>query len=105
MTQVKFKIKRGDFVEVITGKNKGSRGKVLKVFLADAKVLVEGVNEVTRNVKPSATNPDGPYKKTLPIHISNVSLVDPSTDSAAKVGYRQNGDTKERFFKKSGNPV
>jgi large subunit ribosomal protein L24 len=105
MTQVKYKIKRGDFVEVITGKDKGKRGKVLKVFLVDAKALVEGVNQVTRNVKPSSANPDGPYTKMLPIHISNIAVVDSSTDSVGKVGYRQNGDVKERFFKKSGNPV
>jgi large subunit ribosomal protein L24 len=105
MTQVRYKVKRGDFVEVLVGKDKGKRGKVLKVFLDEAKALVEGVNQVVRKVKPSAANPDGPYSKTLPIHISNVALVDPSTDRPSKVGYRKNGDVKERFFKKSGNPV
>ncbi len=105
MTQLRYKVKRGDFVEVTTGKNKGKRGKVLKVFLEDQKALVEGVNVVMRNAKPSATNPNGPFEKTLPIHISNIAVVDPSSDKPAKVGYRFNGDVKERVFKKSGNLV
>ena len=103
MTQPKFKIKRGDTVEVITGKNKGQRGTVKKVFLDDAKVVVENVNVVVRNVKPDYRHPQGSFKKELPIHISNVSLIDPSTDKPAKVGYKlDEAGKKVRYFKKSG---
>ncbi len=103
MTQPKFKIKRGDTVEVTTGKNKGQRGTVKKVFLDDAKVVVENVNVVVRNVKPDYRHPQGSFKKELPIHISNVSLIDPSTDKPARVGYKlDEAGKKVRYFKKSG---
>ena len=103
MTQPKFKIKRGDTVEVTTGKNKGQRGTVKKVFLDEAKVVVENVNVVVRNVKPDYRHPQGSFKKELPIHISNVSLIDPSTDKPAKVGYKlDEAGKKVRYFKKSG---
>ncbi|MDR1289225.1 MAG: 50S ribosomal protein L24 [Holosporales bacterium] len=103
MTQPKFKIKKGDQVQVITGSHRGKRGIVKKVFLDKAAVLVENVNVVVRNVKPDYKHPQGPYSKEMPIHISNVSLIDPSIDVAAKVGYRLNEDGKKvRYFKKSG---
>ena len=103
MTQPNFKIKRGDTVQVIAGKNKGQRGVVKKVLLDDAKVVVENVNVVVRNVKPDYRHPEGSYRKEMPIHISNVSLIDPSTDKPAKVGYKFDETGKKiRFFKKSG---
>jgi large subunit ribosomal protein L24 len=103
MTQPKFKIKKGDQVQVITGSHRGKRGIVKKVFLDKAAVLVENVNVIVRNVKPDYKHPQGPYKKEMPIHISNVSLIDPATGGAAKVGYRLSDDgRKVRYFKKSG---
>ncbi len=106
MTQPKFKIKKGDMVEVMTGKDKGRRGQVQRVLLADAQVVVEGVHQVTRFLKPSQTNPEGRVNKTLPVNISNVALVDPSTNQVGKVGYRVNKEgNKERFFKKSGTAL
>ena len=103
MTQPKFRIRRGDTVQVTTGKNKGQRGTVKKVLLSDAKVVVEGVNVVVRNVRPDYKHPEGSYSKEMPIHISNVSLIDPTTDKPAKVGCRLNEEGKKvRFFKKSG---
>ncbi|MDR2074812.1 MAG: 50S ribosomal protein L24 [Holosporales bacterium] len=103
MTQKKFKIKKGDVVEVITGSHKGKRGAVQKVFLAEGKVLVENVNVVVRNVKPDYRHPQGAFKKEMPIAISNVSLIDPSTDKPSKVGYKLNENgQKIRYFKKSG---
>ena len=103
MTQPKFKIKRGDTVQVTTGRNKGQRGTVKKVLLDEAKVVVEGVNVVVRNRRPDYNHPQGSYTKEMPIHISNVSLVDPTTDKPAKVGYKLNNDGKKvRYFKKSG---
>lgn len=103
MTQPKFKVKKGDTVQVVAGKNKGKKGTVKKVFLDKAEVLVENVNVVVRNVKPNYMYPQGSFKKEMPISISNVSLIDPSTGKPAKVGYKldENGK-KVRFFKKSG---
>ncbi len=102
MTQPKFKVKRGDVVQVIAGKNKGQRGSIKKVFLDTGKVIVENVNVVTRNVKPDYRHPEGSFKKELPIDISNVSLIDPSTDKPARVGYKVEDGKKVRYFKKSG---
>jgi large subunit ribosomal protein L24 len=103
MAQPKFKIKRGDTVQVMVGRDKGRRGAVTRVLLAKAKVIVENVNVVVRNAKPDYRNPEGSYRKEMPIDISNVSLVDPSTDLPAKVGYRIEEGRKVRYFKKSGN--
>lgn len=106
MTQKRFKIKKGDTVQVVTGARKGMRGVVEKVLLDDAKVVVKDVNVVKRNVKISEMHPEGYVTKTLPMPISNVSLIDPATDKPAKVGYRFAADgTKERYFKKSNNVV
>jgi large subunit ribosomal protein L24 len=106
MTQVRFKVKKGDMVQVMTGKNKGRRGIVEKVLLQDSRVVVQGVNVVTRHMRPTPTNPNGSLVKTLPIHISNVAVIDPSIDAPSKVAYKINPDgTKIRIFKKSGQPV
>ncbi|MDR0640703.1 MAG: 50S ribosomal protein L24 [Holosporales bacterium] len=104
MTQPKFKIKKGDLVQVITGKDKGTKGVVKQVFLDKAKVIVENVNVVVRNTKPDFRHPEGAHKKEMPIHISNVSIVDPVTGLISKVGYRINDDgSKVRYCKKSGS--
>ncbi|CAO5683251.1 MAG: 50S ribosomal protein L24 [Holosporales bacterium] len=104
MTQPKFKIKKGDTVKVMTGKYKGQTGEVTKVLLDEAMVIVDGVNVVTRNVKPSQVNPDGPYQVTKPIHISNVALVDVSGNHS-KVGLKMEDGKKVRYFKKTGELV
>ena len=104
MTQPKFKVKRGDTVKVITGKNSGKTGIVKKVILEDQKVIVEGVNVVTRHAKPSQTNPEGPYEVTHPIHISNVAVVD-QDGNTSKIGYKEEDGKKVRFFKKTGKLV
>lgn len=103
MTQPKFRVKKGDNVQVMTGKNKGRRGAIKQVFLDEGKIIVDKINVVVRNVKPDYKHPQGSYTKELPIDISNVSLIDPSTDKPAKVGYKidENGK-KVRYFKKSG---
>lgn len=107
MTQVRFKVKKGDLVEMTTGSNKGRRGVVEKVYLDASKVLVQGINVKMRNTKPSAANPQGgQVEKTHPVHISNVAVVNPQTDKIEKVGVRVNADGKsERFFKKTGNAI
>ena len=102
----KLKIKSGDNVRVIAGDHKGSEGKVLRVFRDKNKAIVEGVNMVSKHVKPSATNPQGGIvKKEAAIHISNISLIDPKTKEVTKVGYKVEGDKKERVSKKSNQAL
>ena len=97
-------IKKGDIVKVITGGYKGKTGKVLKVLTKENRVIVEGVNIVSRHSKPSNANPDGGIiKKEAPIHISNVLMVDPKTTEATRVGYTVVDGKKVRFAKKTGN--
>ena len=98
-------IRVGDTVEVICGDDKGSRGKVLKVFPDKHKILVEGVNRVYKHMKPSRDNPQGGrLSKEMPVDISNVMLVDPASGETTRVGYRYLADgSKERYAKKNGN--
>ncbi|MFT5249225.1 MAG: large subunit ribosomal protein L24 [bacterium] len=98
----KLKIKSGDTVIVTAGDNKGSEGKVMKVIFEKNKAIVEGVNMVSKHEKPSANNPQGGIvKKEAALHISNLSLVDPKTGTATRVGYRMEDGKKVRFTKKS----
>ena len=98
----KLKIKSGDLVRVIAGDHKGTEGKVLKVDREKNKAIVEGANMVSKHTKPSAKNPQGGIvKKEAPIHISNLSLIDPKSKEATKTGVRVEGDKKVRFSKKS----
>jgi len=99
---IKLKIKSGDVVKVIAGDHKGSEGKVLRVDREKNKAIVEGVNMVSKHTKPSAKNPQGGIvKKEAPLHISNLSLIDPKSKEATKVGIKVEGDKKVRFSKKS----
>lgn len=99
---VKLKIKTGDIIRVIAGDHKGSEGKVVKVDREKNKAIVEGVNMVSKHTKPSAKSPQGGIvKKEAPIQISNISLIDPKTKEATRVGVRVEGDKKVRFSKKS----
>jgi len=96
----KFKIKSGDTVKVIAGDHKGSEGKVLQIIKDNDRVLVEGVNLVSKHTKPSAQNPQGGIvKKEASLHISNVMLVEDGV--AVRVGYNVDGDTKTRISKKT----
>ena len=98
----KLKIKSGDVVKVIAGDHKGSEGTVLRVIRDKNKAVVEGVNMVSKHTKPSAKNPQGGIvKKEAPIHVSNLSLIDPKSKSVTKVGFKVEGEKKVRFSKKS----
>ncbi len=98
----KFKIKTGDEVIILAGKDKGQKGKVLKIVKSKDRVLVEGVNVIKKHVKPSAENPQGGIvEKEAPIHISNVALVDPKSGKATRVGYETKDGKKVRVSKKS----
>ena len=99
---IKLKIKSGDIVRVIAGDHKGSEGKIVRVLREKNKAIVEGVNMVSKHTKPSAKNPQGGIvKKEAPMHISNLSLIDPKSKEATKVGIKVEGDKKVRFSKKS----
>ncbi|AQS93716.1 MULTISPECIES: 50S ribosomal protein L24 [Polaribacter] len=96
----KFKLKSGDTVKVIAGDHKGSEGKVLQIIKDKDRVLVEGVNLVSKHTKPNAQNPQGGIvKKEASLHISNVMLVEEGV--AVRVGYQVDGDTKTRISKKT----
>ncbi|MDR1208435.1 MAG: 50S ribosomal protein L24 [Holosporales bacterium] len=106
MTQPKLKIKRGDQVVVVVGRNKGQFGVVSKVLLESQRVFIENVGSVTRHTRPSMQAPNGVLTKPTSFHVSNVALVDPSTNKPARVGTRATEDGKRvRFFKKSGELV
>lgn len=103
---IKLKIKSGDTVRVTTGKDKGKEGKVVKVLREANKVVVEGLNMVTKHVKPNASNPQGGIqKKEAPIHVSNVALVDPATKEITKVGFKIEDGKKVRVSKKTNKAV
>ena len=102
----KLKIKSGDNVTVIAGDHKGSEGKVLSVIIEKNKAIVEGVNMIKKHEKPSANNPQGGIvEKEAPIHISNLSLIDPKSGSATRVGYRMENGNKVRVSKKSNEVI
>ena len=102
---IKLKVKKGDQVIVISGEDKGKVGEVLRAMPKDGKVLVQGVNLAKRHQKPSQTNPGGIVTKEAPINASNVSLVDPKSGKATKVGYKDVDGKKVRFARKSGEVI
>ena len=103
----KLHIKKNDSVVVLAGEDKGKTGKVLKVLVEKNRALVEGVNMVSKSTKPSAKNPQGGIvKQEAPIHISNLSLVDPKSGKATRVGIKVTEDGKKvRIAKKSGEEI
>ena len=99
------KIKQGDDVIVLAGKDKGRTGKVLRVIPSDDRVVVQGIQVVQRHTRPSAGNPQGGIvNKEASIHLSNVALVD-SKGKPTRVGFRMDGDKKVRFAKTTGDAV
>ena len=105
MTLAKLKIKKGDKVVVLTGKDKGKTGEVKQVIREDLKVIVQGVNVQTKHRKPSQAGAGGLDKKEAPIHVSNVALIDPKTSKPTRVGYKTVGDHKVRVARKSGEVI
>ncbi|WP_394760952.1 50S ribosomal protein L24 [Phenylobacterium sp.] len=99
------KIKKGDRVVVLTGKDKGRQGAVSKVFPKESRVLVDGLNMVQRHTRPSQGDPQGGIKsKEAPLHVSNVAVVD-SKGKPTRVGFRLDGDKKVRFAKTTGEVI
>ena len=102
-----MKIKTGDLVVVISGGEKGKKGKVIKTFPSENRVIVEGVNIVKKHIKPNQNNTKGSIvDKPNKIHVSNVALVDPKTNKPTRVGYKVGKDNKKiRVSKKSGTEI
>ena len=101
----KMKIRKDDQVVVISGKDKGTRGRVLRVSRPDSKVLVEGVNMVKRHTKanPQKNVQGGIVEREAEIHVSNVLLIDPDTDKATRIGSKVLEDgSRVRIAKRSG---
>jgi large subunit ribosomal protein L24 len=109
MSQAKLKIKKGDNVKVLSGKDKGKTGKVLRVFASTGKVVVENVNMHSKFDKPKGTRRQVTTQKisfASPMHISKVMLIDSNSGSPSRIGYQilENG-TKQRVAKKSGKAI
>ena len=106
MTQPKLKLKKGDQVIVITGKDKGKKGEITKVIPAEGRVIVAGINMMTKHKKPTQFSQGGLEKVEAPIHISNVALADPKSDKPTRVGMKALKDGKKvRIAKKSGETI
>ncbi|HXG79900.1 MAG TPA: 50S ribosomal protein L24 [Methyloceanibacter sp.] len=102
----KLKIKKGDHVVVITGKDKGKKGEVLKVLPDENRAIVKGVAMVRRHQRQTATQEGGIVAKEAPIHISNIALEDPKDGKPTRVGYKFLKDgRKVRYAKRSGEVI
>jgi large subunit ribosomal protein L24 len=101
-----LRIKRGDTVVVISGKEKGKRGEVERVEPKKERVVVTGVNVRTRHARPSQQNQEGLFTFEAPIHVSNVMIVDPDSGEPTRIGYRfTDSGEKVRVSKKSGKDI
>jgi len=99
----KLKIKKGDNVVVISGRDKGKSGEVLRVYPAEARAIVQGVHIARRHTKPRMGDPGGIVEKELAIHVSNLAHVDPQSGKPTRVGYKFLDDgRKVRFARRSG---
>lgn len=102
----KLKVKKGDEVVVLAGKDKGKTGKILKVIPDERRVIVAGINMMKRHTKPSRTAAGGIVEKEASLDVSNVALADPKTGKATRVGYKILGDGKKvRVARKSGEVI
>lgn len=103
---MKMKMKKGDRVMVITGKDKGKTGEILRMFPEDNRAIVQGVNMIKRHTRQTQTNTGGIIEKEASIHISNLGHVDPKSDKPTRVGYRFLKDGKKvRYAKGSGEVI
>jgi large subunit ribosomal protein L24 len=103
----KMKIRKGDDVIVLVGRDKGKKGSVLKVLTKERRVLVQGVNVVKRHTRPSTAQAGGIVEKELPLHVSNVAIADPRDGKPTRIGYKflEDGKRKVRFAKRSGEVI
>jgi len=102
---MKLKIKKGDSVQVISGSQKGKKGTVTAVIVDSNRAVIEGVNIVKKHMKPTNNNPGGIIEMSAPLHISNLSLLDPKSEVPTRVGYKIDKGNKVRYSKKSGEII
>ena len=101
----KFKLKKGDEVIVLAGKDKGKTGKITKIIPKKMQAIVSEINKVKKNQKPDNNQPGGIIEKEMPLHISNLSFYDNVSKKAVKIGYKLSENKKTRINKSSGKEV
>ena len=101
----KLKLKKGDEVIVLAGKDKGKTGKIIKVMPKQMKAIVSEINRVKKNQKPDNNQPGGIIDKDMPMHISNLSYYDPELKKGVRIGYKLNNNKKVRINKSSGKEI
>ncbi len=103
---VKYKLKKGDKVVVLTGRDKGKRGEILEMRLKEGKAVVQGINLVKKHAKPSQVDPGGIKELERPVHLSNLAIEDPKDGKPTRVGFKvlDNG-AKVRIAKRSGEVI
>lgn len=99
------KLKKGDKVVVLTGRDKGKEGEITKVMPKEGRALVDGVNMVVRHTRQSQSNQGGRIPQAAPIQLSNLALVDPKEGGPTRVGFKEVDGKKVRFAKKSGEVI
>ena len=102
---IKFKLRKGDDVIVLAGKDKGKTGKILKILPKQMKAIVSEINKVKKHQKPDNNQSGGIIDKEMPLHISNLSFYDPASKKAFKIGYKVENDKKIRINKSSGKEI
>ena len=100
-----FKIKKGDQVVIVTGRDKGKRGEVIEVLRTKGRVRVQGINLVKRHRRATQTDAGGIVSMEAPVHISNVAHIDPESDKATRVGYEIKDGKKIRIARRSGKAL
>ena len=101
----KIKLKKGDDVIILAGKDRGKTGKIVKVLPKKMKAIVSEINKVKKNKKPDNDQPGGIIEKEMPLHISNISLYDPELKKGVKIGYKFEKNKKVRINKTSGKEI
>ena len=102
----KLKIKKGDKVVILTGRDKGKQGEVIKAMPAENKVIVQGINIAKRHTRPTQTSGGGIIEKEAPIHVSNVAHIDPKDNKPTRIGFKKLEDgTKVRVARRSGEVI
>ena len=103
---IKFKIKKGDEVIVLAGKDKGKKGKIVKLLPKSNKAIVSDINKVKKHQKPGNNEPGGIVEKEMPIHLSNLNFFDPKSNKGVRIGFKFNKDgNKLRINKKTGTEI
>ena len=99
------RMRKGDQVAVLAGRDKGKRGEILRVIPKEDRVVVQGVNMVKRHHKPSQMSPGGVDEFEAPIHVSNVAHIDPDSDKPTRIGFKVEDGQKVRYAKRSGDVI